>query len=147
MGGLPNDQALGADPKLYLYRELYTELRSYRDKEFRTFFFAFPIIGGGFFVSPHGPFIAVLLTIFAAVVSAWLLINHGRIMRLKKAIGRMQKELLLEAYVADLTKGAWSEKRWFRHAGTCIYLLLLLLEVVSLLCIKFGVTVTFHPEP
>ena len=57
--GMSTDQE---NVQLAILAEMYNELRAYRDKEFQTFLFAFPIIGAGFISSLESCAVATVLT-------------------------------------------------------------------------------------
>jgi hypothetical protein len=80
---------MGTNPEniqLAMLAEMYNELRAYRDKEFQTFLFAFPIIGAGFISSLASFAAATMFSLFAAVVCFYIYNNHKRIMRIKSTI-------------------------------------------------------------
>ena len=109
--------------------ELYNELRSYRDKEFQTFSFAFPIVGSAFVLEKTpSPMVRLLLTGFAIVAILYIFLNHDRMNRLKRRIEEIQLELCLTDIHRGLSAGSWADKPLWKHVGTITYLLTLAFE-------------------
>ena len=86
---VPEDPAESED-KRTLLREMYSELRSYRHKEFQTFIFTFPIVGIGFLLIvqlnvPRDLLVLprLLLCVFGAVAIFYIRMNHNRMNKIK----------------------------------------------------------------
>jgi hypothetical protein len=110
---------------------LYNEMRSYREKEFQTFLFAFPILGTGLlpqFASIR--YIDYLLVLFSSVIIFYIIKNQIRVTKIKKAIVNLQEELKLNDKIQPLNPLRWVEKGFFSHLGTISYLLILIIETV-----------------
>jgi hypothetical protein len=116
--------------QLAILAEMYNELRAYRDKEFQTFLFAFPIIGTGFISILASFAIASMLTLFAAVVCFYIYNNHRRMMRIKSTIVSIQTMLNVNELLGQLNPETWKDKPFYKHLGTVVYLLLIVVEVV-----------------
>ncbi len=120
------------DVQLAILAEMYNELRAYRDKEFQTFLFTFPIIGAGFISSIASCAVATVLTLFAAVVCFYIYNNHKRMMLIKTTIVSIQSILNVNEILGVLSPETWKEKPFYKHLGTVVYLLLIVVEVVVL---------------
>jgi hypothetical protein len=121
--------------RLAVMAELYNEVRAYRDKEFTTFQFAFPIIGTGYVLDTPSNALKALLTTFAVATVFYLFGNLRRAQRIKGAIERVQDDLHVNAAFSDLVttkERSWSKKPWYKHLGTVVYLLLLCGETLGL---------------
>lgn len=101
-----------ADVHLALLAEMYNELRSYRDKEFQTFLFAFPIIGSGFIEGVTSIPLMIVLTLFCGAVCFYIVQNHRRTRRLKTTIVSIQDALGANEMLGTLAPQTWAKKLW-----------------------------------
>jgi hypothetical protein len=125
------------DILLAILAEMYNELRAYRDKEFQTFLFAFPIIGSGFLSGLTSLSVEVMLSLFGGVVCFYIITNHYRMMRIKATIVSIQDKLEVNNALSALNPKGWKEKPFYKHPGTVVYLLLIVTEVMVLWLFKF----------
>ncbi len=129
----PNVEPARNDALLSILSEIYAELRSYRDKEFQTFLFAFPVIGTGFIAQTGRDLVLLsVLTAFAGVVVWYILRNDDRMQELKKTIVDLQTELKLSEHLWRLRPESWCAKPLAKRLGTVSYLVLLVAEVVTM---------------
>lgn len=118
--------------------QLYLEHRSYREKEFQTFLFAFPILGSGLVNIVTSKPLIIMLSLFGVVICNYLVRNINRLMRIRKTIVAIQQELKLnDTILQPLNPVGWSTKPFHKHLGTITYLVLILTEVAVLLFYKY----------
>jgi hypothetical protein len=118
--------------------QLYLEHRSYREKEFQTFLFAFPILGSGLVNIVTSKPLIIMLSLFGLVICNYLIRNINRLMRIRKVIVGIQQELQLnDTILKPLNPADWSSRPFFRHLGTITYLALILTEMAVLLFFKY----------
>jgi len=126
------------DVYLATLAEMYNELRSYRDKEFQTFLFAFPIIGTGFLMkrsclsSVLCVLIPLWLTLFGGAVGYYIYRNFQRTKRIKKVIVSIQDTLEINNVLKLLNPQSWAEEPLGSRLGTVLYLHLIAAELICL---------------
>ncbi len=126
-----------SDQNLAILRELYNELRNYRDKEFKTFTFSFPILGLGLVPNIEKPnlvVIIILTTIFGLVMVRYLYKNHYRMLKIKNAIYDIQEAENINKTIEVLKPKEWVTKSTERHLGTWTYIGVLCAEMVMTWC-------------
>lgn len=118
--------------------QLYLEHRSYREKEFQTFLFAFPILGSGLVNIVTSKPLIIMLSLFGLVICNYLVRNINRLMRIRKVIVTIQQELQLnDTILKPLNPVDWSTRSFHRHLGTITYLALILMEIAVLWIFKY----------
>ena len=126
--------------ELAFLSELYNELRSYRDKEFQTFLFTFPIIGAGILTELRSWLIVIVLWLFGITVLFYVWNNHKRMMKIKRTIVKIQHKLginELSSVKDNLNPEDWVVKPWYKHLGTMIYSVLIVAEMIALMLVQF----------
>jgi len=151
---IEDNMAIEATPHVLteVLKQLYEELRSYRDKEFRTFLFAFPIIAASLLyentviATLHFPkdtelflkgFVIVIIKLifltFGYSMIKYIQNNHRRMMVIKKEIVHLQEDLGINQAFKYLNPEEWSQRSGEGHLGRDLYVNLLYVSLVILL--------------
>jgi len=126
-----------SEKRFKVLAELYSELRSYRDKEFNTFIFTFPILGIGLIPKVEIPNLVVLIsltTIFGITMVRYLYKNHYRMLKIKQEIFNIQELEGLNVQLTVLKPKEWVNKSTENHLGTWTYIGILVLEIITTWC-------------
>jgi hypothetical protein len=126
-----------SEKNFHILRELYHELRNYRDKEFKTFTFTFPIIAIGLIPKVEIAnllAITILTSFFGIIMIIYLYKNHNRMSKIKIEIYEFQEKESLNSQFKSLNPKDWVHKKTENHLGTMTYIGILSFEIALVWC-------------